>query len=110
MKVFILIFSLVFLGACLWALYKLLINSYFLSTKQKHVTFEHLGQVSLESDFMRRWNNARDMGDAVQMSKLLKEYRDNCSHANSYCLTEVYCPECPYCGLEVISVVKDVQV
>lgn len=109
MRVFALVFSLAFLGACLWALYKFFFKPYFWPVKKKHVTFERpISYIDPAKEFMQRWNLARDMGDAVEMGKLLQEYRKNCPHANSYCLTEVFCPECPCCNLDVRSVIKNV--
>lgn len=110
MKVFALCSSVLLLLVSLWLVYKFFFKPYFWPVKKRHVTFERPTRVNPSKDFMSRWNLARDMGDAVEMSKLLKEFRDNCPHANSYCLSEVYCPECPYCGLAVISVVKNAKV
>ena len=110
MKALALVLSVFFLTVCVWILYKYFFKPYFWPVKKKHITFERPKWDSPSKDFMRRWNLARDMGDAVGMNKLMYEYRAKCPQANSYCLTEVFCPECPYCALVVRAAVKDEQV
>ena len=112
MKVFALCSSVLLLLVSLWLVYKFLFKPYFWPVKKKHMTFErrHITFEDPAKELMYKWNLAKDMGDSVEMCRLLREYRKNCPHANSYCLSEVYCPECPYCELDVRSVVKNVQV
>lgn len=41
--------------------------------------------------------------DRDGMLAALEECKANCSGANSWCLTEMFCPECPIAGMPVQS-------
>lgn len=37
-------------------------------------------------------------GDAAKAEKELRCFAENCTSRNSYCLSELFCPECPLSG------------
>ncbi len=58
---------------------------------------------SFGNPYLKRYYDALDAGDKEGMMQALLDCKANCSAANSWCLTEMFCPECPFCGLPVMS-------
>lgn len=53
--------------------------------------------------FIDIWNEAKQRGNAEELLKLLLENKETCKNANTLCLVEVFCPECPWGGFMVRS-------
>lgn len=52
---------------------------------------------------MQGYFDALNRGDEEEMKRQLYAYANNCPNRNSNCLSEVFCPECPFGGLDVTS-------
>lgn len=50
---------------------------------------------------MEDWQEALDNNDKIKLHKIIETTSEECGKPNSYCLTEVFCPECPWGLLNV---------
>lgn len=48
-----------------------------------------------DEQFMSQWKSAIKHKNKSKMLKLLNSRLNSCSHRNSNCGVEVFCPECP---------------
>lgn len=58
---------------------------------------------SVKNPYIEKFYEARSRGDSLAMEHALLECRNNCKQANGYCLTEIFCPECPFGDMPVMS-------
>lgn len=53
--------------------------------------------------YLHEFEQAKANKDLDAMERALVGAKNHCRNANSYCLDEVFCPECPFGGLPVQS-------
>lgn len=58
---------------------------------------------SYGNPYLKKYYRALEKKDRDGMLAALEECKANCSGVNSWCLTEMFCPECPIAGMPVQS-------
>lgn len=51
------------------------------------------------NDYVQDFLTAKDKNDPEKMKESLLKAKEICPNNNSHCLTEVFCPECPFGGM-----------
>ena len=54
-----------------------------------------------------QYDQALKNADVEKATELLNKWKDSCDCSNSNCLVSVFCPECPFGGLVVMSGRRD---
>lgn len=64
---------------------------------------EHHEELTGVQKYLYEFEQTRINKDPDTMEWALREAKNHCKQANSLCLDEIFCPECPFGGLTVVS-------
>lgn len=102
----LIILGIVYIGVVVWIIHddvKSIIKDVFAPCKEKPNSDETTDtpeniHKTYNNPYIQQYYDALDKKDRDAMIEALEECKAHCSGANSLCLTELFCPDCPISG------------